>query len=102
MSDTDPSGQVPVPAPAEDAEALAPPESLAQLQEKLGFHETAEMQDLRAPLIEAMARPDPVLIRELLGRYQQLGEELIDHSAPSPDLDSLIKQNIKNAAIKLP
>lgn len=57
--------------------------ALLQLLHELEFRETEEMLKLRPQVVEAMASMDQTAIRKLLGQYQALGEQAIDHEAPS-------------------
>ncbi len=65
----------PTPKEVEVAEGVA---RMTELSHQLGFSESAQMHELRAPLIEAMAGGDHTKIKELLNRYQGAGESIVE------------------------
>jgi hypothetical protein len=74
----------PSPESGETQNALA---RAAAMVAEVSFPDTPEMAeaDTRAALVDAMAKNEVVVIRELLGAYQEHAEHAIDHFAPAKD-----------------
>jgi hypothetical protein len=75
-------------------------EVIDQLSERLGFIETEELSRLRSELIAAMTHDSVEEVRDLVGRYLLLGEQLVSEYQDDDFARAQIGRSIRMALIR--